>query len=63
MNRCTSFVSLLALCLTATRIESQVVWSDEFNSDQIDSEVWIHDVGGHGFGNGQRRSKRPRAEF
>ena len=62
MHRVVSLVSLLTLCLTADRIESQVVWSDEFNGDQIDSEVWIHDVGGHGFGNGQLEFDTARRE-
>ncbi len=30
-----------------------IVWSDEFNGDAIDSETWVYDVGGGGFGNGQ----------
>ena len=62
MHRFTTLLSLLALCLTAARAESQVVWSDEFNGDRINPEIWIHDVGGHGFGNGQLEFDTARRE-
>ena len=62
MHRFTTLLSLLALCLTAARAESQVVWSDEFNGDRIDPKIWIHDVGGHGFGNGQLEFDTARRE-
>ncbi|MEE3370011.1 MAG: family 16 glycosylhydrolase [Planctomycetota bacterium] len=62
MRRFASILSLLALCLAATHADCQVIWSDEFNGDQIDTEVWIHDVGGHGFGNGQLEFDTARRE-
>ena len=62
MHRFTTLLSLLALCLTAARAESQVVWSDEFNGDRIDPEIWIHDVGGHGFGHGRLEFDTARRE-
>lgn len=41
---------------------AQVVWSDEFNGDNIDSSTWTYDVGGHGFGNGQLEYDTARRE-
>ena len=31
----------------------QLVWSDEFDGDEIDSENWTYDIGGWGWGNGE----------
>jgi len=39
--------------LTYGSAYSDVVWSDEFDGDSIDSATWTYDVGGKGFGNGQ----------
>ena len=41
------------LILTSASAQSGVVWSDEFDGDAIDTDTWIWDVGGWGFGNGQ----------
>ena len=48
-----AIISLAVLLLARGTIQAQVVWSDEFNGDRIDSTTWTCDVGGHGFGNGQ----------
>jgi len=40
----------------------KLVWSDEFNGDQIDHDVWTYDVGGQGFGNGQLEYNTARRE-
>ncbi|MEO1530010.1 MAG: family 16 glycosylhydrolase [Planctomycetota bacterium] len=39
-----------------------VVWSDEFNGDSLDTAIWVHDVGGHGWGNGQLEFNTDRPE-
>ncbi|MCA9137429.1 MAG: glycoside hydrolase family 16 protein [Planctomycetales bacterium] len=39
-----------------------VVWSEEFDGDSIDRSIWTHDVGGHGFGNGQLEYNTRRPE-
>ena len=41
---------------------SAVVWSDEFNGTEIDTDTWIWDVGGFGFGNGQMEYNTSRAK-
>ena len=47
-------VMALAVSLLACQSTSaQFLWSEEFNGENIDSSTWVHDVGGHGFGNGQ----------
>jgi len=40
----------------------KVVWSEEFNGDEIDRNTWTYDVGGHGFGNGQLEFNTDRRE-
>ncbi len=41
---------------------SDVVWSDEFDGDTIDSATWTYDVSGKGFGNGQLEYDTARQE-
>lgn len=41
---------------------TKVVWSEEFDGDSIDRNTWKHDVGGHGFGNGQLEYNTERPE-
>ena len=31
----------------------QRIWEDEFDGDEIDSDVWCYDIGGHGWGNNE----------
>jgi beta-glucanase (GH16 family) len=52
----------IVTCTACGPALAQVVWSDEFNGDRIDSETWTYDVGGHGFGNGQLEYDTARAE-
>lgn len=44
---------LLVFFLTGVSAYSTIVWSDEFNGTEINSDIWTYDVGGGGFGNGQ----------
>ena len=54
---------LVAPTLSAQDLKSgEVVWSDEFNDDSIDDATWVHDVGGHGWGNGQLEFNTDRPE-
>jgi beta-glucanase (GH16 family) len=55
-------LSMTMLALTCTTARSAVVWSDEFNGTEIDTETWIWDVGSHGFGNGQMEYNTARAK-
>lgn len=32
---------------------AEVIWSDEFDGETIDTSIWTYDVGGGGWGNGQ----------
>lgn len=43
-------------------VPGEVVWSDEFNGDSIDKSTWVHDIGGHGWGNGQLEFNTDRDE-
>ena len=43
-------------------VYSEVVWSEEFDSGEIDKNVWTYDVGGHGYGNGQLEYNTARRE-
>ncbi len=43
-------------------VHSEVVWSDEFEGDVIDTSTWTYDVGGWGFGNGQLEFDTARPE-
>lgn len=62
------FFATLALCsaLVGTTYSStfaqKIVWSDEFEGPEIDRQTWTHDVGGHGFGNGQLEYNTARRE-
>lgn len=31
----------------------ELIWHDEFGGSEIDDEYWTHEVGGHGWGNGE----------
>ncbi len=44
------FALLISSCAASN---AAIVWSDEFNDPKIDTDTWIWDVGGWGFGNGQ----------
>jgi beta-glucanase (GH16 family) len=56
-------VLFLVISLSACGpVYSEVVWSDEFDGDRIDSATWTYDVGGHGFGNGQLEYDSARRE-
>ncbi len=53
---------ILALLLVAgTSAHSAVVWSDEFDGTEIDTDTWTWDVASHGFGNGQMEYTTSRA--
>ncbi len=41
------------LLLTSLPARATIVWSEEFDGPEIDTETWIWDVGNWGFGNGQ----------
>ena len=48
-----TLLTLVAFLFVCSSVYSAVVWSDEFDGPYIDKNIWTHDVGGHGFGNGQ----------
>ena len=48
-----AFLNLTILLFVCGSVHSAVVWSDEFEGPYIDTDTWIWDVGGWGFGNGQ----------
>ncbi|MEL6104876.1 MAG: glycoside hydrolase family 16 protein [Planctomycetota bacterium] len=55
--------ALTGSTLAAQEIKrGEVVWADEFNGDSIDTSTWVHDVGGHGWGNGQLEFNTDRDE-
>ena len=62
MHTKAKILSLAILVLTGSTVESAVIWSDEFNGTEIDTETWIWDVGSHGFGNGQMEYNTSRAK-
>ena len=62
MHTTATILSLAMLVLTGSTVESAVIWSDEFNGTEIDTETWIWDVGSHGFGNGQMEYNTSRAK-
>ncbi|MBP6124832.1 MAG: family 16 glycosylhydrolase [Phycisphaerae bacterium] len=41
---------------------AEVIWSDEFDGETIDSSIWTYDVGGGGWGNGQLEYNTARRE-
>ncbi len=55
-------LSLAVLMLTGTSVRSAVVWEDQFNGTEIDTDTWIWDVASHGFGNGQMEYTTSRAK-
>ena len=60
-----AFVALCSAVVSTTCPSvkaQQIVWSDEFNGSEIDRQIWTHDVGGHGFGNGQLEYNTARRE-
>ncbi len=46
-------VGLVISLVTCGSVRAQVVWSDEFDGESINTATWTYDIGGHGFGNGQ----------
>ena len=34
-------------------LDWKLIWSDEFNGSSIDSTIWTHEIGQHGWGNGE----------
>jgi len=48
-----TIIILIISFLACGSVYSDVVWSDEFDGDSIDSATWTYDVGGWGWGNGQ----------
>lgn len=56
-----TMLSILIFSLSL-RSQSAVVWSDEFNGTAIDTDTWIWDVAGWGFGNGQFEYNTSRAK-
>jgi len=54
--------ALLGTLLLAHPIRAKVVWAEEFNGDRVDPDTWTHDVGGHGWGNGQLEFNTDRPE-
>lgn len=62
------FVSFVAhglvpgLVSPSRSVAQEIVWQAEFDSDQVDSDLWNYDVGGHGFGNGQLEFNTARRE-
>lgn len=54
--------SLALLLLAQLPAHSAVVWQDDFNGTDIDTETWVWDVGQHGFGNGQMEYNTSRAK-
>jgi beta-glucanase (GH16 family) len=57
-----TIIILIISFLACGPVYSDVVWSDEFNGDSIDSATWTYDVGGKGFGNGQLEYDTARRE-
>lgn len=62
MNIKANLFGLVMLILTVMPAHSAVVWQDEFDGTEIDTETWIWDVGGFGFGNGQMEYNTSRAK-
>jgi beta-glucanase (GH16 family) len=44
---------ILGLANSCLAQQWQLVWSDEFDSDEINESNWTHEIGGHGWGNGE----------
>ncbi len=57
-----TIVIIAILFLQYGCVYSDIVWSEEFDGDEIDKNVWTYDVGGHGFGNGQLEYNTARRE-
>lgn len=55
-------LSLAILLLAIKSALASLVWQDEFNGAEIDTETWVWDVGQHGFGNGQLEYNTSRAK-
>ncbi|PAY18045.1 hypothetical protein CKO51_18805 [Rhodopirellula sp. SM50] len=55
-----AFFLASASCQESTA--NKVVWSQEFDGESLDRNVWSYDVGGHGFGNGQLEFNTDRPE-
>ncbi|MEC9091071.1 MAG: glycoside hydrolase family 16 protein, partial [Planctomycetota bacterium] len=55
-------VVLAVLLESGALVAQEIVWRDEFNGENLDRETWTHDVGGHGFGNGQLEFNTARRE-
>jgi len=54
----TGFAIFILSCGAA---HAALVWSDEFNDPDIDTDTWTWDVASHGFGNGQMEYTTSRA--
>ncbi|GEM_PF-830371 len=50
---------------TLDAAEWELIWSDEFDGDEIDSTMWTYDTGGDGFGNNELQyyTNRPENSF
>jgi beta-glucanase (GH16 family) len=49
-----SIFNILVFSCASPKIDSNLIWSDEFESEGLpDSEKWVYDVGGHGWGNNE----------
>ncbi|NDV63402.1 glycoside hydrolase family 16 protein [Puniceicoccales bacterium CK1056] len=57
-----TILNLAMLFLAGTSAHSAIVWQDEFNGTEIDTETWTWDVASHGFGNGQLEYDTSRAK-
>ena len=44
---------LQPVLLNSAQAQSEPVWADEFDGEQIDRSVWTYNTGGSGFGNGE----------
>lgn len=55
-------VFVLGLSAPTTLTAQQIVWQDEFNGESLNRNWWVHDVGGHGFGNAQLEFNTARRE-
>ncbi|MHC4854820.1 MAG: Ig-like domain-containing protein [Planctomycetota bacterium] len=56
------FFTLTVFLFVCGSVHAAVVWSDEFNGPNIDTDTWTWDVGGWGFGNGQLEYNTARRE-
>ena len=43
----------ILLCQLSGPVFGAVIWQDEFNGPNLDTNIWTNEVGGHGWGNGE----------